>query len=428
MEPEVLDLQNAVKGVAVLAAIPVVLFALWAEYFGRYLEEVTKKNPKYERGPELSKVRMAGLFAVLFQFTLFLGSSEVRAEYPILANFIFAAAILLQGWIQSTAERKVRVPDTPVPDERLGIAMRAFTWSIVAGLAYASVFMTVMSAFILIAKFSQLSSPWQLSLIAFGAVLGLLAGLGLNLAAGPIQVRKMFPTTPLTDPDVEARLTASFALAGIPAPSYWVIELKSGEAATVLMAGFQSGRGWFRPALFLSRGAMNALTPEELQTVALHEISHLKLQHLKKRFIFSSSLILAFVSLAGFIMISSHLLSAQVETLKFVGLGVVLAGFLVSLRLLQQQNRFHEVESDIFSIEKLGGKLEILASALRKLDRLNASGQENVASQNVAAALSGLGHPLTEKRIRLLENYFSKKTGAEKSASLDQGQGDDRAA
>src|SRR6476620_2355583 len=98
MEPEVIALETALKAVAILSTIPVVLYALWADYYGRYLQRLKAEgaksdqsrgnvhadpiNPPFNPEEEVEKVRSTSLFVILFQLTLFLGSTEVRQEYP----------------------------------------------------------------------------------------------------------------------------------------------------------------------------------------------------------------------------------------------------------------------------------------------------------------------------------------------------------
>src|SRR4051812_4746232 len=101
----------AVKGLAVLTAIPVVILALWADYFGRGIEKLAKEDPLFERAAEMSKARLAGLCATFFQLGIFMGTGAVRNQAPLAAYSMFFLAILAQSFIQASIERKLRKPE-----------------------------------------------------------------------------------------------------------------------------------------------------------------------------------------------------------------------------------------------------------------------------------------------------------------------------
>ena len=48
-----MTMDSAVKGLAILTAIPVVMLAIWADYFSQALAQLAKENPHYDRAAEL---------------------------------------------------------------------------------------------------------------------------------------------------------------------------------------------------------------------------------------------------------------------------------------------------------------------------------------------------------------------------------------
>ncbi|MBI2712295.1 MAG: hypothetical protein HYX41_05480 [Bdellovibrio sp.] len=135
MDPEVLSPENSLRALAILCAIPVVIFALWADYFGNHLEALEKEKPDYEREVEHEKIRIAGILGLLLQFMLFLSSAELREQFPLLVNLIFILSVVFHLSIQSNLEKKIRPLQQPensseAPQEEvLGILLRtAISW------------------------------------------------------------------------------------------------------------------------------------------------------------------------------------------------------------------------------------------------------------------------------------------------------------
>src|SRR4051794_9662593 len=108
MEPETLSPENAVKALAMISAIPVVVLALWSEYFKQDLHELAIKKPQYDRDDELEKIRIAGILGLLLQFTLFLAAGDIRQDSPLMTHLIFLGAIFFQLGIQSNLEKQLR--------------------------------------------------------------------------------------------------------------------------------------------------------------------------------------------------------------------------------------------------------------------------------------------------------------------------------
>lgn len=400
MEPEAIQPDRLMLGVFVLTAIPIVLFAIWSQYFQGYLEEQAANEPDFEKANETFRVRFASLFALIAQFMIFLGSTPVRRSYPVAGNLIFVGALLLQMWMQSSLERKLS-PTAAKPSDYIGVAARAFFWSLMSGALYIVTLGVSLKVFTMIAQAIQAPPGVGMAFTAMGAIVGVLAGLGLGFALGPVQLRKMFPVEPLKNERLIEEFTRSFGEAGLRAPSYWVIRSERFPMGNALISGFQNGRGIFRPGLFISQSILDSMTPEELRAIVLHEISHLKLRHLKQRFLLSAGLILATSFFAGIVSFGVYVLIPNGPLNPFFGLAALVGAFWGTFRMLGQQNRLQEVEADLEAL-KLGARWEDLASALRKLDTMNRQPSDQ---ENPEAKLTGSGHPATEERIQIMEAW-----------------------
>jgi Zn-dependent protease with chaperone function len=181
------------------------------------------------------------------------------------------------------------------------------------------------------------------------------------------------------------------------------------ESNNVLIAGFQKGFGPFRPALFISKPLLNTLKKEELQAIILHEISHIKLNHLRNRFIFSSGLLIFASLLSGLTVLLFHLLTGGSAVAPLAGLSTLVTMMIISFRKIAEQNRFHELEADIHAIQ-IGSTIDDFEGALRKMDQLNQlnTNRRAVASEEHQPAMSADGHPSTDERIRILREYFAR--------------------
>jgi Zn-dependent protease with chaperone function len=424
--------QDAVKGLTIIAALPVVGLALWADYFGRTVDRRIKEEPLFERPAELSKVHLAALAAIFAQFGIFMGTASVRAGAPVVSSLIFVAAILIQAVIQTRLEKKLAPRVNPfatqkagTPAQDMGTAVRGFFWATVGGVLYlASVIIPVMVT-TLLSRALHLSPGASTALILVSAVGGMLGGLTLNFALGAYYLKRMLPTKELEDAALSARLGACFTEAGMPAPAIWVVETGRHREATAMITGFRYGRGVFRPGLFLSRGLMDVLTEQELRAVVLHEVSHLKLDHLKKRLGYSAFMMFATTAGATFCVFAANFVAGAGRTIAsaeamggassgdvrgLVGIAAAAAAFMITFKYLGRQSRMHEAEADAHCVEKLGAEADELGSALRKLDQVN---EKHPLHANPLARLTGPGHPATELRIALLKARIEDRDAAE---------------
>ncbi|MCM2276847.1 MAG: M48 family metalloprotease [Oligoflexia bacterium] len=422
-----MDVQNSldgVKGLAALTAIPVVAIALWNDYFARNLAELRKETPDFDKNTEALKVKLVSLFGLFFQLVIYLSAEEARAGYPLASNLLFFTAILAQWRLQLSAEAKISPPRTissqelrpPRPGEpattgnatlvareEFRAALRAFGWSLFSGALYVGILIFSLRASFFLSQALKATPGWSLGILAVGAALGVLGGLGLGFGLGPLQLRKIFAARPLADEQARTEFETCFTQAGLAPPRIWVIELQQSQAGNALITGFPRGRGLFQPGLFLTQATLNGLERRELRAILLHEISHLKLQHLRKRFILSAGMILASSVGAGFLVVVTHLSFPDGSWNFLVGAGTVLLSLSYTFQLLARQSRYQEIEADINAV-KLGAGIEYLHSALRKLDKINGSLRR--APEGQPAPLQNGSHPATDERVAILRKYF----------------------
>jgi Zn-dependent protease with chaperone function len=252
----------------------------------------------------------------------------------------------------------------------------------------------------LVGTYFHASKALETVLVCAAGIVGVLGGLGINFALGPVYVRRMFPVSKLEDSRLVDSIEKCFARASLQSPSFHVIEIQREAVGNAMIAGFRWGRGFFRPGLFISRGTIEQLSSEELEAVVLHEVSHVALRHLARRLAYSVGIVLAIATIGSFCLMLLHTLAGQGNSGIF-GPALAVVAFLLGFQLLNRQNRFHEFEADIHSIEKLGSSPEHLARALQKI--------------------GGRGAP-TEMRVKAIALYFKAKrakVGEEASSSDD---------
>jgi Zn-dependent protease with chaperone function len=273
------------------------------------------------------------------------------------------------------------------------------------------------------------------TLLLLGMAVGVVGGLCLSFAMGALFARKIMNAKPAPEGELRDALTQLFLKSKCDVPEFWVIDSQETHLGNVMMAGFPKGRGFFKPGFFVSSRIFGALTEGEFRSVVLHEISHWRLKHLKRRFIFSAGLILCASLITGLSVLSSRLAGVSEQGQTLVGFTSLLTSFLFAFRLLARLVKFQEIAADIHSIEKLGSALSDLSSALRKLDKAE-TGQSLRPDPSLLrpprtldpeSMLVSLGHPGTEHRIRVLERYFERQAQLKKEAAKAE-QSDSQAA
>lgn len=437
---------NNLAGLFVLTAIPTVSFALWGDYFERYFDSKVSEEPDLDRTAELRRVRAAGVWVTICQMTVFFTSTPIRREDPLFAYPLFLAAVLIQLGVQRGLETKIRdsikilgkelgkafgnskkLEQALAPDQSLfWQAIRTFFWSLAAGMLYMAAISVSVFFFALLGVGTHAPELARLGLVLIGMGVGVIGGLGLNFALAAFFVRKMMSAQALPEGALQKEIQGIFNQSLTPQPDIWVINTPGFSFGSAMIAGFPKGKKPFRPGLFLTEELINNLTPLETEAVVLHEISHVKLQHLKKRFLFSCGLILCGSLFTGMAIMLSRGMGYPPQVQSTLGCIALIASFGSALMLLARQVKFQEITADVHSVEKLGAKIEHLASALRKLDKL--AGNIGAPNDMGSRALS-LGHPSTEFRIRLLEKYFflksQKQNAAQAASSVEKSAQDD---
>ena len=437
-----------IYGLAVLAAIPLVMFALWADYFGRRLEQRRQESDstndeEIDLGLESFRIRVSGFTVMVFELMLFLGASELRKSHSVPVDLMFVAVLLIQSWMQAGLDKKAREPRkagskplqpdraaqtrpeelrprpqeprsnelkpssiarrATAPQDYLWSGIRVFFWIFLSTAAYVTFVIFCAQSSAVLAVALHLGKAASLAVISTGALIGLVGGLASNFALGPVHLRRVLKTRPMEKeyPESASEIRACFERSGVRAPSLWIVDFEHSKAAAAFVSGFSWGRGPFKPALFASQSLLESLSKEELNAVMLHEISHLRLKHLRKRFSLSAALV-AGLTVCGVatLIIGQWLFSGQAPLVReLLGPAVAIAAFIWAFRVLGLQSRRHETEADFFAVRTLNAQLADLTSALRKLDKLN----------GIRSDKPGAGHPATELRISLLEAGFSKE-------------------
>ncbi len=412
----------------ILMLIPLTAYALWGDYFERSIQKRREEHESIEEMVELARVRLNGLFAVLAEAVIFLGSGASHTDtsaaaphalspgYAALRGLFGIGTIISLMLLQARYERKAKADVTPgAGREQFKAATKACGWSLLGGLVYLAVFGASMVVCTAPAALFKVSAAVGVGLLLLGVSSGVLAGLCASFAMAPFFVRKIFNAEKIADAGTVGDLDEIFDQSGVVRPDYWMLGLKQHHAANAMVAGFRSGKGFFKPGLFISKSAMDTLSVNELRAVVLHEISHISLGHLKKRFIFSAGLVICSSLFTGMCIEVLQAVSPHSPYLGFAGCVALLASFAFSTRFLAQQTRYQEIQADVHSIEKLGSSLEYLASGLRKLDRANGT---LPFRKDPAALMIASGHPETELRVRILEKYFENtRSGAESPES-----------
>lgn len=382
--------EKALFGLAVLAAIPVVLFALWADYYARYLVIARKQMPGFDPKTERDRIRVAQFCVGLFETVLFLGSMELAQQYPKTCTAIFFGALLSLGLIRIALERPLDPPVlNPVKfdGKKAASGSKALLFGLLSGFLYVLTLMSFVKAATWIAMTFHFSNIGGASFVMLSAAVGIFCGLSLNFALAPWQMRHSLSVVPMTEEEL-ALLKPPIERAGLKDFNCWIVDEPQ---ATAAIAGFSKGVGVFKPALFISRKVITALTKEELHAVVAHEAAHVLAKHLRKRVLLSATLIVSLTFLAIFCTLATYKFAPQGSLQSSSGMLFGCAAFFCAFFILQKQSRVHEFQADWLAVQKLGADFEAWASSLRKMDALN-------GFKLLPGALST--HPRTEIRIQ----------------------------
>lgn len=337
----------------------------------------------------LRRLRRAGFVCICAQTLVFLVSSiagEVLLTGLSILYWVFGYVCALFAHNQVSYPARARLRRlTATRADALKFGLRMFSSQISLYVGY-GVISTVVGF---------LLHPW----IGFAATpIAVLAGLFAIAYVSPVFVRWMMPCRAIEDPALIEWITEVFARAEMPVPSLWFLEIDRFQSHNAMVAGLSWGRGPCRPGLFITRSLVRELSRAELEAVLLHELSHLKLHHVRKRMLagLAAFLIALSVGLVAFSVLQDWLPVAMMSGLTALWVGVNIA---FQLYLVRHVVRRQELEADESAV-RMGASLEALASALLTLTRLNDQSEtekDPTTYLNPAAA-----HPTPRERIDLL--------------------------
>jgi Zn-dependent protease with chaperone function len=393
-----------VFGLAIASAIPVVMFALWAEYFSEdWRKSRESREDEEELEVSIARVRLAGLLATTLQLVLFLATSGIRHEDSlagVAGIWITLAALVTQRIHQASLERMLLEGQSAATTAQLKnpspLAGPTLLWAfagvaIYLGILGASLFSTAVA--IAVFKWTGLKA---MAAVAVGTMSGYTAALASNFLVSPWILGKMLPSKALENGPEFGRISEYFGASGVPLPEIRVLApdapLRSSNA---WVSGVSWAARWIRPTLWLTPALLELLDERELEAVVKHEIIHLRKNHLTQRFLLAWSMsILVLFTVAAAMGLSVILPAAQVgPILPAFSLFLAVAMVWGSIRGLEEQSRNHELEADHLCVMELGASAGALASAIRKVDAANPA----------ASAALARSHPTLELRLRALE-------------------------
>lgn len=385
-------------------ALPVVFLALWCSMRAEELDEMESNDEDYSNEPidriaETRIVRVAYGISICAQILAHLLATAVAPLPRLLEWSFFIFAMLAQGQTKFTMEKRIRRLEA-TKAEHFTFNMRSLLVLVSIVAIYFGLVHGVGELFVFAA---QAVRPESQTIAPTARLLGTIVGVFLALLGtfvlSPLYAKKMLPCTKLDDPSTHEKIKSGFSKAGLNTPEIYVLELDHLGMHNAMITGFRGLPEPFAPAMFISRAVLSKLRPEETEAVLLHEISHLKLHHIRHRFYAT------FAALVGSVAFSMIVVFASLKLLPialvpfpilFAAIFPSVAPYLVVRRLVKQQ----EIQADSDAVFELGADLEAFSSALRRLDVLNDLSSTQKDPQSYFCTTSG--HPTTEERIALL--------------------------
>ena len=361
MEWSASESEKAVIALAILSTLPIIIYAIWADSLNRSRTPATLAE---EAKALVEKIRSLGLFSLVFLISLFFGSEDTRNEYPFISTGIFLMGILAQLWVQASTEARL-APGFPTDHLPLLIIRGFLAWSLAAFVYLAAVVSCTLLAFGL-AHEAQLDGLSGLAIYGISGIVGLSLGLGLNHLCAPIFMRHVLPLENL-ESDLETSILSQFRAAQLPIPRVHEMSFREIRPAPILLVGLPRASGVFGYLFLLSRWVHQTLTPGELHALIGQHIAEVKLHHGRRRWLLSIFLLglTLFLSLLSSECASHYLPPWPINS--FIGPSVALAGFLLSLQLLNAQRRRLQSLSDAFALDQLGIPLDLMLSGLAKI-------------------------------------------------------------
>ncbi|MBI3542802.1 MAG: M48 family metalloprotease [Deltaproteobacteria bacterium] len=397
-------------------AVPVLFYAIWGSTFLEELaaEEADSPGGKLsdeDRATWLRQIRVVYSFTVLGQILAYAVCYELAPMPYHLGWLVFLVALVIQGQLRFGLEKRLRRLEA-TQSQGLGRTARTFLAFIGMLGVYSLIVHAVSLLFLAGARAFHLSDAATTGCQVVGSFAGVFLAIGVAFVAAPIYLRRLLPAKRLEDSKLINQLDRCFLDAGIVPPEFWQLELDHFGLHSAMAAGMTGWRGWLRPALFLSRSLLRDFSAEERQAVILHEISHLKLRHLRARFLTTFFSLFGSCVAAG-VLIGLAALVFPKPVLPLIALSVALLPALVPFVLVRRQVLAQEFEADEYAVFKLGASLDGLAGALRRLDRLNDQALDPEAAAQTTKAPRDAQHPGTESRIKRLRDRAARTPGSE---------------
>lgn len=359
-------------GLVVAAAIPVVMFMLWAEYLRQGWKDDVESSNDDRLELTIARIRIAGLLATTLELVVFLAASPIRQEDAVagmLGIWITLAALVFQRIQQAGLENEVLssagAQERARPAPVLGSGL---LWAFAGVVIYLSLLGgSMMAAALAIALFKWTGLKAVLALGA-GTVAGYSLALASNFVLSPWLLKKVIPSVEFPDCTARTAIQGWFGQAGVPTPELRITNSNAFRAANAWVTGFAWIGGALRPVLWTTPTLLHELSAAELEAVLKHEIVHLRRNHLTLRFALAWAMsLLVLLSLSGaFALVALLPASATDPIAPVFSLFLAVAMVWGAMRGLDEQSRFHELEADRLAVTELGASAVALSSALKK--------------------------------------------------------------
>jgi Zn-dependent protease with chaperone function len=177
----------------------------------------------------------------------------------------------------------------------------------------------------------------------------------------PAFLRLQYATQVMADSPLKQRIESVFEKSGVPLSRIQIIDETGTGSRNAFIAGTGMGRGAFGRTLFIGLGLFEALDHEELNAVVLHEAAHVRLHHVRNRWL--AAMVLFILCCFWTVIPAAFLFPGDT--------GVLVAAFLMAgmaqVWLLGRVIHRQELEADREAVS-MGAGSEALARALIKLD------------------------------------------------------------
>ena len=402
------------------AAIPVVMFALWKEYFEQDWNDSERAEPEDEQSLEgaIARIRLAGLLTTTLQLVIFMATYRIRQEDPLAGVsglWITLAGLVAQRIQQASLEHRVTrsalkeqaTSFKPVmkPVVMTGQVLWAFAGLVVyLGLLGGSLLSTALAI-----SFFKMTGIKAAATLVVGTLVGYTLALASNFVLSPWFMKRILPGSSLGAGKVRESISLWFKAAGTPEPELRVFE-QTPNLLSAWVTGISSLKGPFRPVLWLTPMALELLEEDEIEAVVKHEMIHLKKNHLLQRFALAWAMsLLVLVTLSAALGLAAWLPKEQAGPILpafslFLGVALVWG----SIRAIQEQSRLHELEADLLCITELGARASALASALRKAERINGAATSR-SHPGLGARLEALEPLLRQEKAQTQDSERSQR-------------------